>query len=120
MATNGHAAGRACTCRSGFLHPEYANRPYVVYFDEQRRWLNVTPGVCELLGRSRDEIVGKKMDAFVPDELGVNPELFTEFLQDGYQTSVIALVRSDGTLLGIRAHAKRLEDGCLVMWWEKL
>ena len=114
------AAARASSCRQGFLHAEVADQRYVVFFDEERRWTFVSQGVCELLQISQAEAIGKKLDSFVPDQLGVNSELFSEFLHDGYQSSVLALVRSDGKSIGVRAHARRLNDGCLVMWWEKL
>jgi len=66
-------------------HLELEGR-YVAFVDEQRRYLDVTDGVCELLGYSRSELLTMRIDdGTAPTIRSSVAPLFEQYLKDGLQ-----------------------------------
>jgi PAS domain S-box-containing protein len=105
---------------SGHVHPEMTGE-YVVFVDANRRYLDVTEGVCSLLGYSRAELVGKTIDDITPPEIKGNVSAtFQQFVNAGGLSGQFLLMARDGRRIPIRYDARVFPDGCLVACWEPL
>jgi PAS domain-containing protein len=98
-------------------HRELHNAEYVVFVNTSRRYIDFTEGVCKLLGYSRDELLGKRIEDISYDVHAV-PLLFAQFLETGAQTGEYVLQRSDHTPLPIRYRAFLFSDGCHAAIWD--
>ncbi len=91
-------------------HPELAG-DCVAYVDRTRRCIDASNGFCALVGYSRGELLGKKVDellTFAPQPGW--PQLPLRAGRDeGYHT----LRRRDGGLVRIHYHSMLFPDGCL-------
>lgn len=91
----------------------------VAFVDEQRRYLDVTDGVCELLGYSRSELLNMRIDdVTAPIMRSKTPPLFKQYLQDGLQHGEYILQHRNGTEVPINYTARIFPDGCMVARWE--
>ena len=100
-------------------HPELRDTAYIVFVDSNRRYVDCTPGVCELLGYSREEMLQKTIDDISYDVSKV-PELFTRYLQSGEQQGEYILQRKNRTPLLIWYRAFVFHDGCNAAVWEPI
>jgi len=92
---------------------------YVAFVDEQRRYLDVTDGVCELLGYSRSELLQMRIDDVTAHTMRSNTSpLFQQYLADGLQRGSYVLRHRDGNEIPISYIARAFPDGCLVACWE--
>ena len=92
---------------------------YVAFVDEQRRYLDVTDGVCELLGYSRSELLEMKIEQVTAPVMRSNTSpLFQQYLADGRQQGEYILQHRDGTEIPIHYIARIFPDGCMVARWE--
>jgi len=92
---------------------------YVAFVDEQRRYLAVTDGVCELLGYSRSELLQMRIDDVTAHTICSNTStLFQQYLADGLQQGSYVLRNRDGKEIPISYIARMFPDGCLVARWE--
>ena len=70
------------------------------FIDLEKRTTDVNPAMCKILGRSREEIIGKSIMDFVDD---TNAEVFRKEIarRSGGQTGAyeISLQRPDGSLI---------------------
>jgi len=91
----------------------------VAFVDEQRRYLDVTDGVCELLGYSRSELLNMRIDdVTAPVMRSKTPPLFKQYLEDGLQKGEYILRHRDGHEIPINYAARIFPDGCMVARWE--
>ena len=91
----------------------------VAFVDEQRRYLDVTNGVCELLGYSRAELLTMRIDdVTAPIMLSKTPPLFKQYLEDGLQKGEYILRHRNGQEIPINYVARVFSDGCMVARWE--
>jgi PAS domain S-box-containing protein len=87
----------------------------VAFVDEQRRYLDVTDGVCELLGYSRSELLTMRIDdVTAPIMRSKTPPLFKQYLEDGLQKGEYILQHRDGREIPIHYTARVFPDGCMV------
>lgn len=94
---------------------------YVVFVDSDRRYVEVTDGVCQLLGYSREELLAKTIDDITAPELrGLVPETFRQYVNHGGLEGQHSLLGKDGRRIPIRYQAKVYPDGCRVARWEPL
>ncbi len=101
-------------------HPELAGK-FVVFVDADRRYVEVTDGVCELLGYSRSELLGKTIDEITAPEIREQvPRLFHRYRERGHLEGEFVLRRRDGTRLVIHYVSTVLPDGCMAARWEPL
>jgi PAS domain S-box-containing protein len=105
---------------AGHSHPEVSGE-YVVFVDANRKYVDVTEGVCSLLGYSRAELLGKTIDDITAPELrGSVSATFQEYVNAGSLSGQFLLVARDGRKVAIRYESKVFPDGCLVARWEPL
>lgn len=98
-------------------HVELEGR-YVAFVDEQRRYLDVTDGVCELLGYSRSELLKMRIDDVTAPMVRSNASsLFQQYLADGLQRGSYILLHRNGNEIPITYTARAFPDGCLVARW---
>lgn len=62
--------------------------------DDDRRYLDVNDAACELLGRSREELLGLSIDDLFPEAAA--PGRWEQFLADGSRRGELEIVRPDG------------------------
>lgn len=93
-------------------HPELANTAYVVFVDSNRRYVDCTPGVCELFGYPREELLQKTADDISYDVASI-PELFKRFVQNREQQGEYIFQRKDRTPLLVWYKAFVFHDGCM-------
>jgi PAS domain S-box-containing protein len=102
------------------LHPEIAS-DYVVFVDANRRYVEVTDGVCRLLGYSREELLTKTIEDIAAPELRPQvSETFRDYVSQGELEGNYSLVAKDGSRIPIRYQAKVYPDGCYVARWKPL
>ena len=102
------------------LHPEI-DGDYVVFVDANRRYVEVTDGVCRLLGYSREELLTKTIDDIAAPELRPQvSETFREYISQGELEGNYSLLDKDGSRIPIHYEAKVYPDGCYVARWKPL
>jgi PAS domain S-box-containing protein len=101
-------------------HPEVSGE-YVVFVDTNRRYLDVTNGVCALLGYSRAELLGKTIDDITAPELKSSVSAtFQQYVNAGEMSGKYLLLAHDGRRVPIRYESRVFPDGCLVACWEPI
>lgn len=91
----------------------------VVFVDEQRRYLDVTDGVCELLGYSRSELLTMRIDDVTAPVMRSNTSsLFQQYLADGLQHGEYVLLHRNGDEVPINYIARVFPDGCMAASWD--
>jgi len=99
-------------------HVEFEGQ-YVAFVDAQRRYLDVTDGVCELLGYSRSELLNMRIDDVTASTvLSKTTSLFEQYLVDGLQRGSYVLRNRAGVEIPISYIARAFPDGCLVARWD--
>jgi len=92
---------------------------YVAFVDQDRKYLDVTDGVCELLGYSRSDLLRMRIDdVAAPTEATNVKPLFERYVADKAQEGVFRLQDSQGKIISIRYHSRVFPDGCMVARWE--
>lgn len=76
--------------------------PAVVEVDEERRYISVTESACELLGYSRQELLGKTIDEISAPSGAHVPPMFYRFREDQGMDGIFALRRKSGEIVWIR------------------
>jgi len=108
------------TDRISHAHSEIDGQ-YVVFVDANRRYVEVTDGVCQLLGYSREELLAKTIDEITAPELRAQvPEIFRQYINQGGLEGRHALLAKDGRRIPIRYESKVYPDGCRVARWQPL
>jgi protein-histidine pros-kinase len=98
------AAGRAREARFRALFTGVADAILVAAAD--RTYLDANPAAEELLGYSRDELIGMRIDDIVKADAGDWTEAeFTRYLDDGRWQGELVLRRKDGTEVPVEARA---------------
>ena len=91
----------------------------IAFVDEQRRYLDVTDGVCELLGYSRSELLTMRIDdVTAPIMRSKTAPLFKQYVEDGLQKGEYILQHHNGKEIPIDYIARVFPDGCMVARWE--
>ena len=86
----------------------------VVGADDRIR--DVNPAATELLGFSRDELIGKESATLIhPDDLAAQPARLQEILAGAVVSIERDLVRKDGSIVPVEVRANRLDDGCALV-----
>jgi PAS domain S-box-containing protein len=101
-------------------HPEVSG-DYVVFVDANRRYVDMTDGVCELLGYSREELLDKTIDDIAaPHVKSTVSDTFQQYVDEGGMSGQFVLQARDGRPIPIRYDARVFPDGCLVACWKPL
>ncbi|MCU1284602.1 MAG: response regulator receiver protein [Acidobacteriales bacterium] len=100
-------------------HPELGG-DYVVFVNDQRRYIEATDGACDLLGYARPELLGMRIeDVSVPGSERV-VEMFEKYLEDGLMEGEFVLRHRMGSHIPIHFWSKAYKDGCLAASWTPL
>lgn len=101
------------------LHEELSDAEYVVFVNSSRQYVDVSDGVCKLLGYSRKELLNKKIEdvSYARDDV---PEVFAEYVRKGSMQGEYVLQRKDRTPLPILYKAFVFQDGCHAAIWTPL
>ena len=84
----------------------YPSEPILIA-DDDRQYLDASPGAGKLLGISRDEIIGRRIDDFAePSFRPQIEELWREFLERGEQEGTFRLLGPDGGVREVAYTAK--------------
>jgi PAS domain S-box-containing protein len=71
----------------------------VLVATDDREYVDVNPAACELLGVSREELLGSRLEDFVPEEQrDATQEAWGGFIERGQMEGEIVLRRADGAL----------------------
>jgi PAS domain-containing protein len=99
-------------------HPEVADYPYVVFVDRDRRYIDCTEGVCELLGYTRRELLLKRIEdvSYEPNVVG----LFAEYLKSGALEGDYVLQHKNRTPIPMHYRSFVFDDGCNAAVWEPI
>lgn len=66
---------------------------------DDREYVDANPAACELLGVPRDELLGSRLEEFVPEgQEDAARAAWDEFLESGWMEGEIALRRADGAV----------------------
>jgi PAS domain S-box-containing protein len=102
------------------LHPEI-DGDFVVFVNANRRYIEVTDGVCRLLGYSREELLAKTIDDIAAPELRAQvSETFGKYVRQGEMEGNYSLLAKDGSPIPIRYQSKVYPDGCYVARWKPI
>ena len=106
--------------RISHAHSEIDGK-YVAFVDANRRYVEVTDGVCQLLGYSREELLARTIDDISAPELRSEvPKIFRQYIENGGLEGQYSLLAKDGRRILIRYQSKVYPDGCRVARWEPL
>ena len=84
----------------------------ILMFSENMELEDVNSAACQMIGYSREELVGRHANEFVsPDSLARRPVDLEALRRGEVVTNERRLVRKDGTLLHLETSTKRLDDG---------
>lgn len=79
------------------------SRNPMALIDEEMLYVDVNPVHAEVFGRSRDDIVGTRLDAYLPDnELPTVEAEHNEFLAAGEYSGERRYIRADGTVVRVQ------------------
>ncbi len=92
----------------------------MVLVDDERRFVDVNSAACSLLGRTKDELVGRSSSDVIasePRDPGAG-DLFRRFGDEGEQRGEIDLRRADGSIVSVEysATAQVLPGQNLAIW----
>ena len=93
-------------------HPEISSK-YFMYVDRNRRYINVSDGVCELLKWDREEILGRTIDWLTYPNSADAPVMFRQYLESGKMVGSYMLRSKSGEPVKVKFNARVLPDGCM-------
>lgn len=99
-------------------HRELQEAEYIVFVDSERRYVDCTAAVCDLLGYTREEMLQKKIDDVSYDN-NVR-ELFELYRANKEQQGEYVLQRKDRSPVPIHYKAFVFEDGCNAAIWQPI
>ena len=99
-------------------HQELHEAKYIVFVDSERRYVDCTAAVCDLLGYTREEMLQKKIDDISYDS-NVQ-ELFELYRANKEQQGEYVLQRKDRSPLPIYYKAFVFDDGCNAAIWQPI
>ncbi|HYC56073.1 MAG TPA: response regulator [Candidatus Binatia bacterium] len=79
---------------------------------EDMTYVNVNPALCRLLGRSREELIGRSGNDFVPEgHRHLIPQNVAMLLENGKWEGIFPLLRKDGTRVELEWKLARFSPG---------
>ncbi len=91
----------------------------ILFVDSLRRYFHVTDAAAEMLGYTREELLGRTIDEISAPDMDVEQK-FRAYVRDGSQHGVFSLFHRSGDIIRVRYAARVLEDGCMVSRLSKL
>jgi PAS domain-containing protein len=111
----------SCACPKGLRHPELEDQSNYIFFDDDRRWVQVSGAAATLLQCSPDELVGARHDEMLPQGAVLSLvhkdkiHFWRDFEREGRLDGTSLIKPRTGPAIAIHYHAKRLTDGCIVV-----
>jgi len=84
---------------------------YVVVVDSSRRYVEVSPGFCKLLGYTESELLGQPYDKFTVPGTNNIPTVLDLFVKAGYMHGLWVFAHKSGTKIIVRYEAFVRLDG---------
>jgi len=89
----------------------------IAVVNKERRYIEVSDSVCILLGYSKEELLRMTIDALTHPSVSNTPELFEQYVRDGFQEGNFVLRHKSGAAVPIRYRARVLPDGSYAAEW---
>lgn len=90
--------------------------PARVEVDTHRRYITVSDSACELLGYTREELLGMTIDDITAPSGAHVPSMFERFVSDRAQAGIFALRHRNGQLIWIRYEASIVDGRAISVW----
>ena len=84
---------------------------YVAVFNDRRRFVEVSPSFCKLLGYAENEIVGRPFEDFTAPRTNNIPVLLQMLIKNGYLQGIWVFTHKSGTKLFVRYATVLRTDG---------
>ncbi len=84
---------------------------YVTVVNARRKFVEVSPAFCKLLGYTQEELLGRSYDEFTVPRTNDIPLVLDMFLKIGYMTGIWVFAHRSGTKLFVRYESVIREDG---------
>jgi PAS domain S-box-containing protein len=84
---------------------------YVTVVNSRRRFVEVSPAFCKLLGYTQEELLGKLYDDITVPRTNNIPMVLNMFLKVGYMSGIWVLSHRSGTKLFVRYESVIRKDG---------
>jgi PAS domain S-box-containing protein len=95
----------------GADHSARVQPEYVAVFNRKRKFVEVSPSFCKLLGYSEDELIGQRYDEITARRTNHIPMTWKLLVSSGYQFGIWVLVNRTGTKLFVRYETFERDDG---------
>jgi|HubBroStandDraft_5_1064220.scaffolds.fasta_scaffold69305_3 PAS domain S-box-containing protein len=92
-------------------HSARVQPEYVTVVNSRRRFVEVSPAFCKLLGYTQEELVGKSYDEVTVPRTNNIPLVLEMFLKVGYMSGIWVLSHRGGTKLFVRYESVIRKDG---------
>ena len=84
---------------------------YVTVVNSRRKFVEVSPAFCKLLGYTEEELIGKTYDEITVPRTNDIPLVLEMFLKIGYMSGIWVLAHRSGTKLFVRYECVIRKDG---------
>jgi PAS domain S-box-containing protein len=84
---------------------------YVTVVNSRRKFVEVSPAFCKLLGYTEEELIGKTYDEITVPRTNDIPLILEMFLKIGYMSGIWVLAHRSGTKLFVRYESVIRKDG---------
>ncbi len=92
-------------------HSARVRPEYVTVVNSKRRFVEVSPAFCKLLGYTQDELLGKAYDEVTVPGTNNIPHVLEMFLKAGHMSGIWVFAHRSGTKLFVRYESVIREDG---------
>ena len=92
-------------------HAVRVQADYVTVVNSRRRFVEVSPAFCKLLGYTQAELIGKAYDEVTVPRTNNIPLVLEMFLKVGYMSGIWVLAHRSGTKLFVRYESVIRKDG---------
>jgi len=86
---------------------------YITVVDVDRRYVQVSDSFCQLVGYTREELIGKPYDVITAPDTNDIPMVFNLFSRLGYMQGLWMLVSQKGTRILVRYEAWIRPAACI-------
>ena len=100
--------------RASRLPPEHCapvQPDYIAVFNDRRKFVEVSPSFCKLLGYAENEIIGRPFECFTVPRTNNIPVLLHMLIQNGYLQGIWVFAHRSGTKLFVRYATVLRTDG---------
>ena len=100
--------------RASRLPPEHCapvQPDYIAVFNDRRKFVEVSPSFCKLLGYAENEIIGRPFEDFTVPRTNNIPVLLHMLIQNGYLQGIWVFAHRSGTKLFVRYATVLRTDG---------